>query len=96
MKKISLLILTIFLASCSINIVNNEATTALGDEEKNKEKKNQNIVCEKVYNTSSRIPKKICTTVAEREKLEKEKEASKKILRDAQTRSGTIGGDMQE
>ena len=66
------------------------------EDKKNKEKKNQNIVCEKVYNTSSRIPKKICTTVAEREKLEKEKEASKKILRDAQTRSGTIGGDMQE
>ena len=49
-----------------------------------------------MYNTSSRIPKKICTTVAEREKLEKEKETSKKILRDAQSRSGTIGGDIPE
>ena len=93
MKKISLMMLTMFLASCSVN---NEAIATSEDKKKNKENKNQNIVCEKVYNTSSRIPKKICTTVAEREKLEKEKEASKKILRDAQSRSGTIGGDIPE
>ena len=57
-------------------------------------KKEKNIVCEKVYNTSSRIPKKICTTVAEREKRERDEEASKKILKDAQTRGGKVSGDL--
>ena len=91
MKKISLMVLIMFLASCSVS---NEATTSLNGEEKNKEKKDKKVVCEKVYNTSSRIPKKICTTVAEREKREREEEASKKVLRDAQTRGGKVSGDL--
>ena len=88
MKKTGLFLLIILLASCTIN---NEARTSLEDK---KEKKEKNIVCEKVYNTSSRIPKKICTTVAEREKRERDEEASKKILKDAQTRGGKVSGDL--
>ncbi len=88
MKKTGLFLLIILLSSCTIN---NEARTSLEDK---KEKKEKNIVCEKVYNTSSRIPKKICTTVAEREKRERDEEASKKILKDAQTRGGKISGDL--
>tara|TARA_X000000368_G_scaffold129449_1_gene101781 strand:+ start:1158 stop:1436 length:279 start_codon:yes stop_codon:yes gene_type:complete len=89
--KTTCILLLAFLAGCATP--NNSVSLSEVDQKKEKE---ENIVCEKVYHTSSRIPKKICTTLAEREKREKDEEASRKILKDAQDKGGTLGGDISD
>ena len=51
----SLLILTLFLVGC----VSTNSVSKNEEDQNDNKKKDENIVCEKVYNTSSRIPKKI-------------------------------------
>jgi len=86
--KTTFILLLAFLVGCAAP----GGSTALSEADQ----KEENIVCEKVYHTSSRIPKKICTTLAEREKREKDEEASRKILKDAQDKGGTLAGDMSD
>jgi len=88
----SLLILTLFLVGC----VSTNSVSKNEEDQNDNKKKDENIVCEKVYNTSSRIPKKICTTLADRERIDREEEESKKVLRDAQTRGGIMGEDVPD
>ena len=88
----SLLILTLFLLGC----VSTNSVSKNEEDQNDNKKKDENIVCEKVYNTSSRIPKKICTTLADRERIDREEEESKKVLRDAQTRGGIMGEDVPD
>tara|TARA_B100000287_G_C20470072_1_gene716851 strand:- start:113 stop:394 length:282 start_codon:yes stop_codon:yes gene_type:complete len=85
---ITSLLMALFLISCANT--SQQITVNKEDEEK-KKKKDQDIVCERIFVTGSRLPQKVCTTLAQREKLEEEKESSKKIIRDAQTKGGTIG-----
>ena len=89
--KTTCILVSAFLIGCTAP----SGSTALSQVDQ-KEQKEENIVCEKVYHTSSRIPKKICTTLAQREKREKDEEASRKILKDAQDKGGTLGGDISD
>jgi len=89
--KTTCILLMAFLVGCAAP----SGSTALSEVDQKKERE-ENIVCEKVYHTSSRIPKKICTTLAEREKREKDEEASRQILKDAQDKGGTLAGDMSD
>ncbi|HJL95757.1 MAG: hypothetical protein CMD53_00815 [Gammaproteobacteria bacterium] len=87
---------TYLLIGCTLNVYNNGANTDSqlnpdGNSEEIDDK--DKVFCERITDTSSRVPKKVCWTLREKEMMEKE---SEEFLNSVKDHAGKMGGAMPD